>query len=129
MNKINVEGYAFSFQIGGDLQYQDIVQAFENSGDPTEIVIHTLPGSTIRNGRYTIYLKLTDEQNAETIPEMIEIGGQKVGLRHKMAVVCAQCKKRGHNKFRCKQIKAIEELQVIQQNRKQGPFELSYILN
>ena len=64
-----------SFFISNDLLVSDIVTALSNYGIPVEVFVHVHPGIKVKNGKFDVYLRLAGEQTAETIPQVMELGG------------------------------------------------------
>ena len=54
-----------------------------------------IPGTAIKTGQYTTYIKLNNPSVAEEIPENIWIGNTKIRLIHKYQAICPNCKAAG----------------------------------
>lgn len=55
-----------------------------------------LPGTAIKTGSFTIYLKLPYPEKVYEIPNELLIGGEKVKLMHKIMAKCGKCNAAGH---------------------------------
>ena len=92
----NQERYAISFNISGEIELNDVLERIKVYGLIKEVTWKTFPNTAIRTGQYTVYLELASSDTAEVIPDVINLAGQKVGLRHRATDICDKCNQRGH---------------------------------
>lgn len=90
-NLINTTNYAVTFFTNKAIEYVDVLREIKKYGTIRDITWHTIPNTPVKTGKYTIYITVESAEAAQRIPKLVEIGGQKVALKHRAAKSCITC--------------------------------------